>query len=165
MKRIIIAFMMMVCAFTAIYAQNLKPIESVSPFDNKKYIVKPLVNGIYSAESRDENSKEYNGWTFYSYTTPETTILVMQIKKYGKNDVRSNAISNPWEVKNVDGNDVFVAQDEYTLAYIVPSVRDNISCLVVVNKNDGTQYEYHFDSTPDVSYTSTEMMAKIIDKL
>lgn len=155
----------MICAFTAIYAQHLKPIESVSPFDNKKYIVKPLVNGIYSAESRDENTKEYNSWTFYSYTTPETTILVMQIRAFGKNEVRSNAISNPWEVKYVDGNNVFVAQDEYTLAYIVPFVRDNVSCLVVVNKNDGTQYEYHFDSTPDVTYTATEMMEKIIDKL
>ena len=76
----------------------------------------------------------------------------------------SYAISNPWEIMNIYGDDIITVQDEYSLAFIAPSFNNFVS-ITVQDKNNGSIYIFEVKTTPIWETTADKMMAKIIDKL
>lgn len=167
MNKNLIITLLFILATSFAYAQHLKPIKMKNVLTNREVIVEPLKNATYGFyEILDVNNKttESKDGTFYSYTTPETTILVFEYYDKHKLKTMSYAISNPWEIMNIDGDDIITVQDEYSLAFIAPSFNNFVS-ITVQDKNNGSIYIFEVKTTPIWETTADKMMAKIIDKL
>lgn len=168
MKRnLIITLMLILITSFFASAQHLKPIKMKCIVSGQEVTVEPLKNATYEFyEIYDvkNNIRDTMEGTFYSYTTPETTILVFEYYEKRKPKTFSYAISNPWEIINIDGEDTFTIHDEYYAAFIEPTF-NGFNSIVVQDKNNGNIYRFIVKTTPIWETTADKMMAKIIDKL
>ena len=167
MKRNLIITLMLILITSFASAQHLKPIKMKNRLTDQEVTVEPLKNATYGFyEILDVNNKttESKDGTFYSYTTPETTILVFEYYEKRKPKTFSYAIADPWSIKNLNGENTFIVQDEYAMSLIQPNLPGFVT-VGVMDKKKGNQYHFVIKTKPREEYTSDEMMGMIIDKL
>lgn len=167
MKRNLIITLMLILTTYFASAQHLKPIKMENVLTNQEVTVEPLKNATYDCfeiyDSLNDEKKDIDG-IFYSYTTPETTILVFEYYYTNKKNTFSYAIANPWSIKNLNGKNTFIVQDEYAVSLIQPNLPGFVT-VGVMDKKKGNQYHFVIKTQPREEYTSDEMMEMIIDKL
>lgn len=167
MKRNLILALMLLLVASFASAQHLKPIKMKNRLTDQEVTVEPLKNATYDCfeiyDSLNDERKDIDG-IFYSYTTPETTILVFEYYEKRKPKTFSYAIADPWSIKNLNGENTFIVQDEYAMSLIQPNLPGFVT-VSVMDKKKGNQYHFVIKTKPREEYTSDEMMGMIIDKL
>ena len=167
MKRNLILALMLLLVASFASAQHLKPIKMKNRLTDQEVTVEPLKNATYDCfeiyDSLNDEKIDIDG-IFYSYTTPETTILVFEYYEKRKPKTFSYAIADPWSIKNLNGENTFIVQDEYAMSLIQPNLPGFVT-VGVMDKKKGNQYHFVIKTKPREEYTSDEMMGMIIDKL